>query len=92
MVEITPIAIANIYYKFYIMLAVFNVVIALIIWIFYEETAGLTLEQIDFVFAKRYSPGTTEEREFKDISIVENGTKQDENSHHVEEAGDQEQP
>lgn len=57
MVEITPIAIKNIYYKFYIILAVFNVCIAVIVWLFFPETAKLTLEELDFFFAKRYGNG-----------------------------------
>ena len=32
MVEITPIAIEDIYHKFYIILAVFNICIAVVIW------------------------------------------------------------
>jgi MFS family permease len=51
-VEITPSALANIGYKTYIIFAVFNIVNAIIVWCFYPETAGQTLESIDFLFAK----------------------------------------
>ena len=54
MVEVTPIAIKNIYWKFYIILAVFNLCIAVIIWFCYPETARLTLEDLDFMFARRH--------------------------------------
>ncbi|KXT00072.1 hypothetical protein AC578_5803 [Pseudocercospora eumusae] len=54
MVEVTPIAIKNIYWKFYIILAVFNLCIAVIIWLCYPETARLTLEDLDFMFAKNH--------------------------------------
>ncbi|MCJ1303517.1 hypothetical protein MMC08_006327 [Hypocenomyce scalaris] len=52
MVEITPIALKNIGYKFYIILAVFNVVIATVIYFVFPETARKSLEQIDYDFAK----------------------------------------
>ncbi|KAF2165871.1 hypothetical protein M409DRAFT_23603 [Zasmidium cellare ATCC 36951] len=54
MVKITPVAIANIYYKFYIILAVFNVCSAVVIWFFYPETARLSLEEMDLMFAQKY--------------------------------------
>ena len=49
-VEITPPALQNIGYKTYIIFAVFNVVNAVIVWALYPETAGSTLELIDFLF------------------------------------------
>ena len=49
-VEITPPALRNIGYKTYIIFAVFNIVNAMIVWAFYPETAGSTLESIDFIF------------------------------------------
>jgi sugar porter (SP) family MFS transporter len=54
MVEITPIALGNIGYKFYIILAVFNAVNAVIVFFLFPETKGLTLEEIDFQFAEKY--------------------------------------
>lgn len=55
MVEITPIALGNIGYKFYIILAVFNAVDAAIIYFLFPETKGLSLEQIDFQFAEKFT-------------------------------------
>ncbi|KAL6719049.1 hypothetical protein ACLMJK_003284 [Lecanora helva] len=49
-VEITPPALRNIGYKTYVIFAVFNIVNAMIVWAFYPETAGSTLESIDFLF------------------------------------------
>lgn len=49
-VEITPPALKNIGYKTYIIFAVLNIVNAIIVWAFYPETAGSTLESIDFLF------------------------------------------
>ena len=51
MVEITPIALTSIGYKFYILLAALNFAIALIVYFFWVETKGLSLEEIDFKFA-----------------------------------------
>ncbi|OCH85490.1 general substrate transporter [Obba rivulosa] len=55
-VEITPPALQNIGYKTYIIFAVLNFVNAVIVWAFYPETAGLTLESIDRLF--RHDAGT----------------------------------
>ena len=55
MVDITPIALGNIGYKFYIILAVFNAVDAVIVYFCFPETKGLTLEEIDFQFAERHT-------------------------------------
>ncbi|MCJ1381335.1 hypothetical protein MMC17_004445 [Xylographa soralifera] len=52
-VEITPPALANIGYRTYIIFAVLNLANAAIVWCFYPETAGQTLESIDRMFAKR---------------------------------------
>jgi MFS family permease len=49
-VEITPPALKNIGYKTYIIFAVLNVANALIVWAFYPETAGQTLESVDNLF------------------------------------------
>lgn len=53
-VEVTPIAIENIYWKFYVILAVFNCCNAAVLWAFYPETARKSLEEIDFYFAEKY--------------------------------------
>lgn len=50
MVEITPPALRNIGYKTYIIFAVLNVANAVIVWAFYPETAGQTLESVDQLF------------------------------------------
>lgn len=49
-VEITPPALKNIGYKTYIIFAVFNIVNAAVVWCFYPETAGQTLESVDRLF------------------------------------------
>ena len=49
-VEITPPALKNIGYKTYIIFAIFNIANAIIVWCFYPETAGQTLESVDRLF------------------------------------------
>lgn len=60
-VEITPIAITNIGYKFYIIFAVFNFCIAITVYFFLPETMGLSLEEIDFYFVRKF--GTDEAKQ-----------------------------
>ncbi|KAF8436605.1 major facilitator superfamily domain-containing protein [Boletus edulis BED1] len=55
-VQITPPALRNIGYKTYIIFAVFNFVNAYIVWAFYPETAGLTLESVDDIFRRDDEP------------------------------------
>ncbi|KAH7318946.1 general substrate transporter [Rhexocercosporidium sp. MPI-PUGE-AT-0058] len=59
-VLITPIAIENIGYKFYIIFAVLNIVWVPFIWYFYVEIAGLSLDEMDKPFEIHYNnPGMT---------------------------------
>lgn len=66
-VEITPPALQNIGYRTYIIFAVFNLVCAVIVWLFYPETMGLTLESVDHLFIREESEGEedlSEEKRF----------------------------
>lgn len=49
-VLVTPIGLENIGWKFYIIFGTFNAANALIVWFFYVETAGKTLEEVDLMF------------------------------------------
>jgi MFS family permease len=51
-VQITPIAISNIGYKTYIIFAVLNAAWLPVIYLFYPETKGLELEDVDALFSK----------------------------------------
>ncbi|KAI4800580.1 hexose carrier protein [Aureobasidium sp. EXF-8845] len=57
-VLITPSAIANISWRFYIIFAVLNFAWAPIIWYFYIETKELSLEEIDLMFKIKYHSTT----------------------------------
>lgn len=56
-VVITPTAIDNIGWKYYLIYAVFNIFFLPIIWRWYVETANLSLEQIDNLFRIKYEGG-----------------------------------
>lgn len=64
-VQITPPALHNIGYKTYIIFAVFNFVNAYIVWAFYPETAGLTLESVDDLFRRAEKPDADGSRKFE---------------------------
>jgi len=49
-VEITPIGINSLHWKFYIIWTVFNGAFVPLVYLFYPETAGRTLEDIDRYF------------------------------------------
>lgn len=49
-VEITPVGIASIGWRFYIIWTVFNASFVPIVYLFYPETAGRTLEDVDRFF------------------------------------------
>jgi hypothetical protein len=51
---LTPTAIANIGWKYYIIFAVLNLSWTPFIWYFYVETAGLSLEEVDLVFSIKH--------------------------------------
>ncbi|CDS14393.1 hypothetical protein LRAMOSA06562 [Lichtheimia ramosa] len=53
-VMITPPAIANIGYGIYVIFAIFNFLFIPIVYFFYPETKGRSLEELDVVFAKAY--------------------------------------
>lgn len=49
-VEVTPIGIAKMGWRFYLVWAAFNLFNAVVVWLFYPETGGLMLETVDHVF------------------------------------------
>ncbi|KAL1590420.1 hypothetical protein WHR41_00763 [Cladosporium halotolerans] len=53
-VMITPVLIASIDWGTYLFFAVLNAIFLPILWFFYPETAGRSLEEIDLIFAKGY--------------------------------------
>ncbi|KAE8361638.1 hypothetical protein BDV27DRAFT_147647 [Aspergillus caelatus] len=53
-VMITPVMVEHIGWGTYLFFAAWNAVFIPIIWLFYPETAGRSLEEIDLIFAKGY--------------------------------------
>jgi hypothetical protein len=51
-VKVGPIGIQNVGWKFYLLFCVFNVVQVIFVYFAVKETKGLTLEEIDYVWAK----------------------------------------
>ncbi|KAL8652448.1 MAG: hypothetical protein Q9210_002675 [Variospora velana] len=71
-VEITPIGIQTLHWRFYIIWTVFNAAFVPIVYLFYPETAGRTLEDIDRFFREdakvivfRDKDATSEKRPLK---------------------------
>lgn len=60
-VEVTPVGLASIGFGFYLIWAVLNLCNAIIVWLFYPETAGLQLESIDLLFMHDELPDGAEE-------------------------------
>lgn len=54
-VEITPVGIQNIGWKLYIVFCILNWASIIVVWFWYPETSGKTLESIDFLFASQTS-------------------------------------
>lgn len=54
---ISSVAIANIAWRFYIIFAVLNFAWFPIVWFFYVETTGLSLEEVDLMFKIKYHGG-----------------------------------
>lgn len=78
MVQITPPAISNIGWKTYIIFAVFNAAWVPIIYLFFPETKGMELEEVDKLFAKDHDltaiSFVDKEKEIDEIQHTE-GTK-----------------
>ena len=51
-VEMTPPAIANISWRVFIIFAIFNALWVPLVYIFFPETKGLELEDVDHIFEK----------------------------------------
>ncbi|KAM7208205.1 General substrate transporter [Naviculisporaceae sp. PSN 640] len=51
-VQVTPVGIAKMGWRFFLIWAGFNIVHAGVVWMFYPETGGLVLEDVDHVFTE----------------------------------------
>lgn len=73
-VEITPIALRNIKYKFYVILAIFNFFIAIAVYMLFPETKQMSLEQIDLFFAEKHAE-STKDKTGAELSKLEEGPR-----------------
>ena len=62
-VEVTPISVRNIGWRTYLIWAVLNLVNAIVVFVFYPETAGIPLEQIDHLFTDQTETSTEQVEE-----------------------------
>lgn len=67
-VQFTPPAIANIGWRTYIIFAVLNTAFLPVIYIFYPETKGMQLEDVDRLFSKT---GEFERESIREKGVVE---------------------
>ncbi|EAW24588.1 sugar porter family MFS transporter [Aspergillus fischeri NRRL 181] len=76
-VSVTPTAIENIGWKYYLVFAITNFAFCPICWLFYVETSGLSLEEVDRLFEIKYHGGRNmtyrdAARKAKEVIHVEN--------------------
>ena len=57
-VEITPIGIQSLHWKFYVIWTIFNASFVPIVYLFYPETADRTLEDVDRLFRENQNVGS----------------------------------
>jgi len=69
-VMVTPIMVRNIGWGTYLFFACVNACFFPVVWFFYPETAGRSLEEIDLIFAKGYCENMTYVRAAKDLPFL----------------------
>lgn len=69
-VMVTPIMVDNIGWGTYLFFACVNACFFPVIWMFYPETAGRTLEEIDLIFAKGYTENMSYVRAAKELPFL----------------------
>ncbi|RFU26077.1 hypothetical protein B7463_g10261, partial [Scytalidium lignicola] len=69
-VLITPPGITNLGWKFYLIFCTFNFSFLPLIWLFYIETAGLSLEQVDRIFETK-DKGDAKESNVEHVAVLE---------------------
>ncbi|OAA40406.1 General substrate transporter [Beauveria brongniartii RCEF 3172] len=70
-VMITPPAFANLGYRTYIMFAVFNAAIIPMVWFFFPEPKGRSLEELDVIFASAYVDRVSPVQRAKEMRHIE---------------------
>ncbi|OAA53333.1 General substrate transporter [Cordyceps fumosorosea ARSEF 2679] len=70
-VMITPPAFAKLGYRTYIMFAVFNAAIIPVVWFFFPEPKGRSLEELDVIFASAYADKVSPVQRAKEMRHIE---------------------
>jgi len=65
--QVSPIGMARIQYRFYILFVVMNIVNALVVFFFFPETKGKSLEEMDAVFGDQIIPHALETKKLNNI-------------------------
>lgn len=94
-VMISPVAMANIGYRTYIIFIVLNCVFVFVLFFFYPETKGVPLEQVDKIFedGDPITRGATHRRRLEHHDFAQDlQEKQDGRVGHVEDIAKGEQP
>lgn len=65
--QISPIGLTNLGYKFYFVFVATNIANAIIVWLFFPETKGKSLEEMDAVFGDQAIPHALETKEVHNV-------------------------
>ncbi|KAJ7157587.1 general substrate transporter [Mycena crocata] len=69
--QVSPIGLARLQYKFYIVFVVANIVNALVVIFFFPETKGKSLEEMDAVFGDQVIPHALETKQVHNVGVEE---------------------
>ncbi|KAJ7224848.1 general substrate transporter [Mycena haematopus] len=67
--QVSPIGMARLQYRFYILFVVTNIANALIVFFFFPETKGKTLEEMDEVFGDQVIPHALETKQINNVQV-----------------------
>ncbi|KAJ6514761.1 general substrate transporter [Mycena vulgaris] len=66
--QVSPIGMSRLKYKFYILFVVTNIVNGLVVFFFFPETKGKSLEEMDAVFGDQVIPHALETKKMRNVS------------------------
>ncbi|KAJ7447131.1 general substrate transporter [Mycena galericulata] len=69
--QVSPIGMARLQYKFYILFVVTNVVNGLVVFFFFPETKGKSLEEMDAVFGDQVIPHALETKQMNNVDVAD---------------------
>ncbi|KAJ7500333.1 general substrate transporter [Mycena galericulata] len=69
--QVSPIGMARLQYKFYILFVVTNIVNGLVVFFFFPETKGKSLEEMDAVFGDQVIPHALETKQMNNVDVAD---------------------